>query len=147
MAARKANFSLGAPIISERDLIAPLTIGDRVSFQPAHVDVPPDLGSSVIEDGFEVESTARSVVYIHRYRTRWRQHIGTQEIDGPEPGTDVRDVNFYNRHPRIVGELDPPIQREGGRSGTGLYGAKDRPRYNRVACDLGHFQLRQSLVD
>jgi hypothetical protein len=28
----------------------------------------------------------------------------------------VRDVNFYNSHPRVIGELDPLIERRGGRA-------------------------------
>jgi len=84
------------------------------------LNIPPDLGSPIVEDGFEVKSTAGCIIYIYRDGTRRRQEVGTQKIDVPKLGADVRDVNFYNSHPRVIGEFDPLIERRGGRPGGGL---------------------------
>jgi hypothetical protein len=99
---------------------APLSKGDRVFLYPAHIDIPPDLGSPVVKDDFEVKSTAGCIVYICPYKTGWRQELSTQKIDVPKLGADARDVNFYNSHPRVIGEFDPLIERRGGRPGGGL---------------------------
>ena len=81
---------------------------------------PPDLGSPVVKDDFEVKSAARCIIYTCPYRTGWRQEVGTQKIDVLKLGADVRDVNFYDRHPRVIGEFDPLIERSSGRPGGGL---------------------------
>ena len=87
---------------------------------PAYIYIPPDLGSPIVEDGFEVKSTAGCIIYTCPYRTGRRQEVSTQKIGVPKLGADVRDVNFYNSHPRVIGEFDPLIERSGGRPGGGL---------------------------
>jgi len=99
----------------------------------AHIDIRPNLGRPVVEDGLEVKSTTLCI------GTRRRQEIGAQKIDVPELGADARDANLCNGHPCVIGEFDPPIERRGGRPGGGLQGAEDRPRYTRITCDLEHF--------
>jgi hypothetical protein len=86
-----------------------LSIGDRISLHLAYIHVSEDLGGAIVEDGFEVESTTRSIVYIYQNRTRWGQEVGAQKIDVPELGADTRDVDLGYGHPCVVGELDPPI--------------------------------------
>jgi hypothetical protein len=54
-----------------------------------HVDIPPDLGSPIVEDGFEVKSTAGCVIYTCPYGTCRRQEVSTQKIDIPKLGADV----------------------------------------------------------
>src|SRR5207302_833157 len=98
-------------------LVAPLSKGDRVFLYPAHIDIPPDLGNPIVEHDFEVKSTTRCIVYTCPYGTSRRQEISTQKIDVPKLGADVRDVDFYNSHPRVIGELDPLIERRGGKPG------------------------------
>src|ERR1700730_10217923 len=99
---------------------APLSKGDRVFLYPAHIDIPADLGNPIIEDDFEVKSTAGCIIYTCPYRTGWRQEVSTQKIDVPKLCANVRDVNFCNGHPRVIGEFDPLIERRGGRPGGGL---------------------------
>lgn len=103
-----------------RHRTALLSKGDRVFLYTAHIDIPPDLGRPVVEDGLEVKSTARCIVYIYRDGTRRRQEVVTQKIDVPELGADVRDANLYDGHSCVIGEFDPPIERKGGRPGGGL---------------------------
>ena len=45
--------------------LTPSSIGDRVSLDRAYVDISADLGGSVVEHGFHVKSTARSIIDIH----------------------------------------------------------------------------------
>jgi hypothetical protein len=98
----------------------PLSMGDRISLHLADIDVSADLASSIIEDGFDVKSTARSIVDIYQYRTRRRQNIVSQKIDVPEFRANVRNVNLNDGHPCVIGKLDPPIQGRGRRPGSGL---------------------------
>jgi hypothetical protein len=97
-----------------------LSVGDRVFLDRAYVDISADLGGSVVDDGFEVKSTAHPIVYIDKDRTRRCQVIVTQKIDILEFGANARDVNLDDRHPSVIGELDPAIQRGGRRPGRGL---------------------------
>jgi hypothetical protein len=46
-----------------------LSVGDRVFLDRAYVGISEDLGGSVVEDGFEVKSTAHPIVYIDKDRT------------------------------------------------------------------------------
>ena len=48
---------------------ATLSKGDRQFLYPTHIDIPPDLGCPIIEDDFDVKSTARCIVYTCPYRT------------------------------------------------------------------------------
>jgi hypothetical protein len=86
-----------------------LSIGDRISLHVANIHVSADLGGAIVEDGFEVESTTRSIVYIYQDGTLRCQEVGAQKIDVPELSADARDVNLCDGHPCVVGELDPPI--------------------------------------
>jgi len=103
-----------------------LSIGDRKSLDRAYVYISADLGGAVVEHGFEVKSTAHPVVDVDQNRTRRCQVTVTQKIDIPEFGANGRNVNLDDRHPRVVGKLDPTIQRQGRRPGRGLEGANDR---------------------
>jgi len=96
------------------------SIGDRISLDRAYVDISAHLGGAVVEHGFDVKSTARSIIDIHQYGTRWRQEINPQKIDIPKFSASVRDENLDDGHPGAIGELDPPIPRKGGRPGSGL---------------------------
>src|SRR5206468_11000326 len=85
--ARAPNIPLPHPLARHlRRRPASLAEGDRVLLCPAYIDIPPDLGSPIVEDGFEVKSTARRVVYIYRYGARRCQEVGTQQIDIPNLG-------------------------------------------------------------
>jgi hypothetical protein len=55
----------------------------------------------------------------------------------PDPG----DLNFDNRHSRIVGELDAMLEGRGRRPCRGLQQANDRARDKRGVPDPGHFLL------
>jgi hypothetical protein len=52
-----------APPLAFAASAAPLSKGDRVFLYPTHIDIPPDLGSPIVEDGFEVKSTAGCIIY------------------------------------------------------------------------------------
>jgi hypothetical protein len=108
------------PALRTRGIAAPLSKGDRVFLYPAYIDIPPDLGNPIVEHDFEVKSTSGCIIYTCPYRTDRRQVVSTPKIDVPKLGADARDVNFYNSHPRVIGEFDPPIERRGGRPGGGL---------------------------
>src|ERR1700730_4950750 len=54
---------------------ASLSTVDRVFLYPAHIDIPPNLGSPIVEDGFEVKSTAGCIIYTCPYGTRRRQEV------------------------------------------------------------------------
>jgi len=110
---------------------AGLSIGDRISLDRANVDISADLGGAIVEDSFEVKTTAHPIVYIDQDRTRRCQVIVAQKIDIPAIGASVADVNLDDGHPRVVGEFDPPIRCRGWRPGRGLQGANNRPRDNR----------------
>ena len=63
--------------LSSRPSLPPLAIGDRISLDRADVDISAHLGGTVVEHGFDVKSTARSIVYIDECGTRRRQEIIT----------------------------------------------------------------------
>ena len=123
-----------------------LSIGDRKSLDRANVYISADLGGAVVEHGFEVKPTARPVVDVDQNRTRRCQVTVTQKVDIPEFGANGRDVNLDNRHPRVVGKLDPAIQRQGRRPGRGLQDASDRPRDERQHLRLPLCALGLGLV-
>ena len=74
-----------------------------------------------VADNLRKSSIAPDVLMlVARAFARAELDPGTQKIDVPKLGADMRDVNFYNSHPRVIGELDPLIERRGGRPGGGL---------------------------
>jgi hypothetical protein len=78
------------------------SIGDRISLDRAYVDISAHLGGAVVEHGFDVKSTARSIIDIHQYGTRWFQEISTKKIDVPNFSANPRDVNLNDRHPCVI---------------------------------------------
>src|SRR5262249_16677047 len=51
--------------LSSRPSLPPLAIGDRISLDRAYVDISAHLGGAVVEHGFDVKSTSRSIIDIH----------------------------------------------------------------------------------
>ena len=97
-----------------------LSIRDCISLDRTDVNIFADLGGSVVEHGLEIKSTSPAIADINQGRTCRHQVIVTQNIDIPALGAKVRDINLDDRHPCIIGELDPAIQRRSRRSGRGL---------------------------
>src|SRR5215472_12031240 len=122
------------------------SIRDRIALDGTDIDVPADVSGSVVEDGFEVDTTvARPAVNGDQDRTRRRQNSIAQEILAPASDADGGGVDFDDRHPRIVYEFDVPVQGGRGRSGRGFKHGQDRSRTNRGTPDLNHLRLRPRL--
>src|SRR6516225_5413270 len=122
------------------------SIGDRIAFDGADIDVPADVSGSVVEYGFEVDTTVtHPAVNGDPDRTCRRQNTVTQEILAPASDADGRGVDFDDRHPRIVDEFDVPVQGGRGRPDRGFKHAQDRSRTNRGTPDLKHLRLQPRL--
>jgi len=116
---RKAGMPEECPRLPVRSDPGLLT-RDRISLHFAYIHVSADLRAAIVEDGFDIKAATRPIVDIYQDRTRRRQDIGAQKIDIPELGADRRDINLYDGHPRVVGKLNPSIQRGCRGSGGGL---------------------------
>src|SRR5215831_16158657 len=119
------------------------SIRDRIALDGTDIDVPAYVSGSVVEYGFEVDTTvARPAANGDQDRTRRRQNTVAQEILVPASDADGGGVDFDDRHPRIVDELDVPVQGGRGRPCRGFKRAQGRSRANCGTPNLKHFRLR-----